>query len=252
MAEPIVTEELETQQSVVADEPQADGQEALSSVLDSLTDEAADAQQEPTTDTQPAESGADDLREIPKSLRGRIKGAESRGYERGKREVEEQYRKDLEELAEMRLSRDAKELAEKEKISESLATRLLRAERGMAAPANPAPESESPTQRKASVQPTVEERAQTLFNQAKTIQRATGVDPLEVFNSDPEAHRKVVSGEWDMADVAKAYAGRGHVPAPARATGQNRIEGRSISDLSDAEFARLDKLLDDHTFNASS
>ena len=216
MAE-IVNEE--TLQSAVADEPQAEGQEALSSVLNPT---------EPTADAQ-------ELSEVPKALRGRIKGAESRGYERGKREVEEQYRQDLEELANLRLERDAKELAEQEKISVSMATRLLRAERGVSAPQKEAHNS-------------VEERAQVLYNQANTIKNVTGIDVLEMFNNDQDIHQKVVSGEWDFTDVAKSY--KQHVPAPVRSTGQTGIEGRSIANMSDEEFEKFDKLLDDHSFDA--
>jgi len=254
MAEEIVNQELDTRESVVADEPQADGQEALSSALTALTDPPTDAPEDSAQEpTEPAQEGEqDDLSQVPKSLRGRIKGAESRGYERGKREVEDQYRKDLEELTNFRLERDAKELAEKEKISQSLALRLLRAERGLAPTQEPKAE---PALRKGPVaQPSAEERAQTLFEQAKTIEDVTGLNVLEIFQTDADVHQKIVSGQWDFKDVAREYGvsaqTRKHVPAPARGTGQNSIERRSIASMTDEEFARFDKLLDDHTFDA--
>jgi hypothetical protein len=90
-------------------------------------------------------------------------------------------------------------------------------------------------------------RARELYSQADALQRATGLDVMGAFRGDESIRRRVLSGEWDFADVARAMSGksggRGAPPAPARSPNEGRMRASSISGLSDAQFDKLDEAL---------
>ena len=233
--ENIVNETTMPQESAL-DEVQAPEQDALSSAFTELS--APEATEQETEAQQTDE-------DVPKALRGRIKASEKRGYERGRQEVEDRYKADLEELNNFRIDRDVKELAAKEKISESLARRLILAERGIQPTKEEAPKQEVTTD--------VNARAQKLFDQAQTIEAVTGLNVMEIFQNDAEAHRKVVSGEWDFRDVAKQYSSEQnavHAPSPVRSANRTGIKATDFSSMSDEDFARFDAMLDTRSFDA--
>lgn len=253
--ENFVDETMMSQESGL-DEAQAPEQDALSSALTTLSgsapmateDEAASADT-PDTPAEPDKSGEDDAA-VPKALRGRIKASERRGYERGRQEVEARYKADLEELNTFRLERDVRELAEKEKISESLARRLILAERGGAAPRQP---ERAETQTADTGTTDIDQRAARLYEQAQTIEAVTGLNVMEIFQSDADAHRRVVSGEWDFRDVARAYGPERQetrAPAPVRSANKTGIRATDFAHMSDEDFARFDALLDTRSFDA--
>lgn len=247
--EEFVDMELGTEQSGVANEPQAAQAESLSDVLNGLANEpAAEAQEGEETVEQTTQEETGGEEPVSKALRGRIKASERKGYERGKQEIEDKYRADLEELNNYRLQREVKELAEKEKISESLAERLIRAERGLHPATTQSPQMNQPS----AAEPTLEQRAQSLFNQAQTIRDYTGLDVMELFNTNADVHQKVVSGEWDFKDVARNYGKQSaaHVPSPARSTNRSGREAKTIATMTDAEFEAFDKQLDFRSFDS--
>lgn len=240
------------------DEAQAPEQDALSSAFaelsgnDSVATEGETEPDETRHETaEPAQQiGGDEDAAIPKALRGRIKASEKRGYERGRQEVEARYRADLEELNNFRIERDVRELAEKEKISESLARRLVLAERGL----KPSEQTETaPAQPRSTDTTDVNQRAQKLYDQAQTIESVTGLNVMEIFQNDAEAHRKVVSGEWDFRDIAREY-GQGQqamrAPAPVRNANRTGLKVTDFAHMSDEDFARFDAMLDVRSFDA--
>lgn len=92
-----------------------------------------------------------------------------------------------------------------------------------------------------------QQRAATLFSQAQTIKRTTGVDVMGMYNQNAEVRQKILSGEWDFADVyenSKAPAAA-PVNAPTPVRGSNGIElgDVDISKMSDAQFDKLNDLL---------
>lgn len=92
-----------------------------------------------------------------------------------------------------------------------------------------------------------QQRAANLFNQAQTIKRTTGVDVLGLYNQNTEVRQKILSGEWDFADVyenSKAPTAA-HVNAPTPVRGSNGIElgDVDISKMSDAQFDKMNDLL---------
>lgn len=238
------------------DETQAPEQDALSSAFAEIsessrqaTDEIESQTDEAATPEAPVDGDVDSS--VPKALRGRIKASEKRGYERGMREVEERYKADLEELNNYRLERDVKALAEQEKISESLARRLILAERGNPAPRQPEPAQQPQTT--ATQSNDINKRAQALYDQAQTIEAVTGLNVMEIFEKDAEVHRRVVSGEWDFREVARQYGvGRdaGSAPPPVRSANKTGVVKTDFAHMSDEEFAKFDAMLDSRSFDA--
>jgi hypothetical protein len=86
---------------------------------------------------------------------------------------------------------------------------------------------------------------QMLIAQAKAIEAAGGIDVLEVYNTDPEIKRRVLSREWDFADVYKNVAGKtsNSLPTPARRPNGSGFSTRSISECSSEQFKKVQDYL---------
>lgn len=169
------------------------------------------------------------------------------------------YEAKLAAYAEKDLEAEAEKLAASENISKNIALRILRAERGMPAQASK-PEAEKPApQRDAngrfvkaepeqeSAEDPARARAQELIAQNEILVKTTGVNALELYNTNPKVAQKVNSGEWDFTDVVKAYmeeTGGRRVPAPVRSANGASVMGKSINDLSDKEWEALNRKLD--------
>lgn len=96
-----------------------------------------------------------------------------------------------------------------------------------------------------------QQRAQVLVDQADVIQRATGVDVMNIYKTNPEVKQKVITGVWDFADVLKNHGGlqqpaapNPHVPAPVRSSNGVDLGNVSVRKMSSQEFARLNDFLD--------
>lgn len=120
------------------------------------------------------------------------------------------------------------------------ATTPPRDERGRFTPTNtPAPQTEVPND--------VQVRANELYAQAKTLQKASGVDVLGVYRSNPAFAEKVNSGEWDMVDVLKAAQSASEQtmrsPVPVRASNGNGIGSANFMNMSSEAFAKVNEEL---------
>lgn len=97
--------------------------------------------------------------------------------------------------------------------------------------------------------PAAYQRAEALIAQADTILGATGVDVMQIYNTDPAVRQKIVSGEWDFKDVYKNHgaaqkaAEKPHVPAPVRASNGVGLGNVSIGKMSSQQFAALNDFL---------
>lgn len=171
------------------------------------------------------------------------------------------YEAKLAAYAEKDLEAEAEKLAAAENISKNIALRILRAERGTPAQASK-PEAEKPTQQRdangrfvkaeapeeqESAEDPARVRAQELISQNEILVKTTGVNALELYNTNPKVAQKVNSGEWDFTDVVKAYmeeTGGRRVPAPVRSANGASVTSKGIHDLSDKEWEALNKKLD--------
>ena len=164
----------------------------------------------------------------------------------------------LAQLQEYRLGVEADKLVASGKISDrDMAIDYLRSKEGIPAPTTaattpprdergrftstntPAPQTEVPND--------VQVRANELFAQAKTLQKASGVDVLGVYRSNPAFAEKVNSGEWDMVDVLKAVQSAPEQtmrsPAPVRASNGNGIGSANFMNMSSEAFAKVNEEL---------
>lgn len=169
----------------------------------------------------------------------------------------------LRPLQEAMLNRDAEDLVSSGKVaSREIALEYLRLKNGL--PAMPA-EFEGPNQpaRNEKGQFTANQSNQTnqatqsfslgdaevygqmLIAQAKAIEAAGGIDVLEIYNTDPEMKRRVLSREWDFADVYKHVAGNSanELPTPSRKPNGGGFAVRSIGDLSSEQFKKIQDYL---------
>lgn len=166
------------------------------------------------------------------------------------------YEARLAAYAEKELEVEAEKLAASENISKNLALRLLRAEKGLPAQtetkAQPAQQPrDAATGRFTKAEQPAEDparvRAQELMAQNDVVLKATGVNALELYQTNDKVRQKVNSGEWDFADVAKAYLeetkGR-RVPAPVRSANSGSLKSVSIEAMSDAQWEKLNKELE--------
>lgn len=278
-----ITGEVTTMENSGADAAPQDSPETEMNALEKFMTEMDNAENEADSpqDTTAGENANQEhsettetpASEVPKGIKGRIQAAEAkadaRGYERGRTEAmrewettKAEYEQKLAKYAEMELENDAKELAAKEKCSVDLAKRLLRMERGMTKPAAEKEESakeSAPTRdakgrfvsRENDAGTDVQARAQALYDQAQAVQKSTGIDVLELFQTDAEVKRAVVSGEKDFKDIALERLAGGNkgarkpAPKPVSSGGaeaQSRVY--SFKNMTDEEFDRFNRRLD--------
>jgi phage host-nuclease inhibitor protein Gam len=90
-------------------------------------------------------------------------------------------------------------------------------------------------------------RIDELKVQADKILDKTGLDVIAEWNSNKKIHDAVINGEMDFYDVAEYMKARKkRPPSPMRSpNGANGIGPTTIENMSDAQFRKLDKMLDE-------
>lgn len=237
-------------------EEEQDTSVAISSLLEGAKEDEASQESAP----EEKDEGAD---KVSGGIRGRLLAADRKGYERGQQEAQRQweqerakYEERLSRLEDIEIKQEARELAAKEKISESIAERLIRAERGKPAPVQQQEHTQTTQDRPrdsqgrfvAQERSQSDQRAKELFAQAQNIKRMTGQDVMERFNSDEQVRRRVARGEIDFYDLAREMSesdgGRRRVPPVVPRT-LGGAHSSTIANLSDAQFDLLDRNLDE-------
>lgn len=101
------------------------------------------------------------------------------------------------------------------------------------------------TPKTAQVPSDVEARAKELFAQAEAIKVASGVDVLEIFNSDPEVKKRVSTGEWSFLDVYQVVTGqrKPRVPSPTRSANSGSLDDVDLRRMPKSQFAKLDEAI---------
>ena len=91
----------------------------------------------------------------------------------------------------------------------------------------------------------VEARIEELKIQAEKIKADSDIDVIAEYNNNPKVKEAIINGEMDFYDVAKQMKGKKRPPSPSRSpNGVNGIGPQSISSMSDAQFRKMDKMLD--------
>ena len=237
------------EESVQADAVQAPEENGTTGISEFLS-ETADQE-----GSQPQDRSAQQDR-VSGGIKGRLLDADRKGYDRGKSEAEAawqtekaQYEARIQQLVEYEIKDEAKKLAAQENISEALAERLIRAERGM--PGSVQPEVQQNSQprdeRGRFVSPKSDDAnayAQTLLDQANTIKRLTGQDMMALYNSDKSIQDRILSKEIDFYDLAEEMRTQKRMPPVVRSANGQANRHRSIADLTDDQFDELDRRLE--------
>ena len=263
------TQESVQDAAVQAPQTQDDAGASLTDALAKFMGDEPEAKG--TEETSQPEHAEGEEKPLPGGLKGRMKSYESKGYARGRAEAQAAWAEEkaayetrLKKLEELEIAQEARELAGKEKIPEGVALRLIRAERGIAAPKSE-PEGRdrddkgrfTPAAKPAAeaVGNPAQQRAQLLMQQNEVLKKATGVDALQLFETNQTVKQKVVSGEWDFTDVVQAYiaeTGGGKRVAPARSPNNTErgIESVSFRNMTDEQFEKFnERLSKGYSFN---
>ena len=209
-------------------------------------DENEEYLDEPEEEEEPDQKANDSEEKEPGYVQSRIQKALARERESMRAEilaqVEEQYAPIRDRLLEM----DAQELVRSGEFkSIERAKEYLQLKQGIM------PEVEEPQPRNERGQfapkedPATMERINMLKHQAERIKANGGPDVIGEWNSNPEIKQAVINGEMDFYDVAAQMKPKRRPPSPTRApNGVNGVGPQSITAMSDAQFKKLDKMLD--------
>jgi len=89
--------------------------------------------------------------------------------------------------------------------------------------------------------PAQEMQINMLAKQADKIKAETGIDVIDIMSNDDEIREKVTSGEIDFYDVAKMAKPSKRPPSPTRAPNGATSQPNAIDQMTDAQFKRLEK-----------
>ena len=202
------------------------------------------------------QEGASPAKSEPGWIRRRIDEGVRKATAGIEAKLRAEYESQLAPLREAALDRQADQLVAEGKITDkATALEYLRLKGGMPAPQQ---ETQSAVHRDAqgrftkapeSVSADVEAQGQRLWNEAQTIKSITGVDVMEIYNTNPEAKSKVLSGEWTFTDVYNAHKPAAPVPKqsvpPAVRGGGYRLGNVNIASMSDDQLDRMNRMLED-------
>lgn len=206
-----------------------------------------------TPEQQPAEvATAETPHAEPGWMKKRIDAAVRKANSELEAKLRAEYDAQLAPLREAQLERDADKLVADGKIADrDMALEYLRATRGMqSAPEAPAKTVQRDDQgRFVSTKPdaAAQQKAAELVAQADTIFQSTGVDVMELYNTNPEIRQKVVNGEWSFVDVYKNTREAPAAPAtpsPMRSANSMGIGQMDIRKMNSSQLAQLNAMLE--------
>ncbi len=163
-----------------------------------------------------------------------------------------EYDAKLAPLKEAMLQREAEDLVRTGKVaSKDIALEYLRLKNGLAPQASQPQQSprnergQFVTQEQGQAQE-AERYGGMLIAQVKAIEAATGLNVMDAYNADPEVKRRILSREWDFADVLKHMTGQtpAGLPTPTRRPNGQGPAARSVNDLTGEQFSRMQKYLE--------
>lgn len=160
----------------------------------------------------------------------------------------------LAQLQEYRIGVEADKLVASGKIADrDMAMDYLRSKEGIPAPAATTPPRDergrftTQTPTAPEIPSDVQQRANELYAQAKTLQKFSGVDVLGIYRANPEYAERVNSGEWDMADVLKASQNNTaqpvSAPSPVRTPNTGGIGSANFRNMTAEQFNKVNEAL---------
>ena len=246
---PTPTENLEAEDSLPEElvEDTSDEAQELDTVLGEETEQGPE-------EKQPQSAGG---QKEPGYVRNRINEAVSAATKSLQDELAA-LRAQMEPLREYQLNAEAQELVRSGKVKDlETAKELVRYRQGQ--PGAPATQTKTEQPRQANGQfapseqkydPATQARLDMLNHQADRIKAAGGPDVRDAFLKDETIKQKVSSGEMDFYDVAdylkNQKSSRKKPPSPTRSpNGASNVGPMTIENMSDAQFAKLDKMLEE-------
>lgn len=241
LVENIETEAVEADTQPEA--PVAEEQDA-SETLDSMMDE------QPKQPDESSGSGTE-----PGWIKKRVGAAVDKAIRETEQRIRAEYDAKLAPLMERMLEQDARVLVENGTVKDlETAKELVRYRQGRPQPVT----EEQPRNEKGQFAPkndsaasAADTAADFLARQAQKVKNQKGVDVMAEFNSNEETRQKVLSGEWDFYDVYESMQekkDRRKAPAPMRSSnGASGAEKSTIASMTDEQFERLDRRLDEGT-----
>lgn len=214
------------EESAADDAQQAQLGEALSTITDEVEAEQQDTQPEQQQHTEPG------------WMKQRIGKAVDKAVAEAEARIAARYEAQISELQAERLERQAQDLVRSGEFkSLDTAKEYLQLKGGrVEAPKQAAEQTPD-------IDPVIQAKADMLAAQARKIKASRGLDVMAAYNSNPEIQRKLASGEWDFYDVAEAMSQDRRAPTISRSANGARSEKRSISEMSEAEWHRLQQNL---------
>jgi len=218
-------------------------------------DETSTAQQPQMQTTQtPAQPETTAPQQEPGWFQGRLQKEQAKWEKKHEAEMT-QLREQQNALMERLLDREAQDLvASGEVKSIETAKELLRLRAGLPSAQQPS-QPQQPRDESGRFLPkqdntpdaASQQRAVELVAQADVLKRVSGVDVMAIYNTDPNARQKVLSGEWDFADVLQNHPvqqpAAQQTPTPIRGSSGIGIGTTSVSTMSDASFKKMNELL---------
>lgn len=177
----------------------------------------------------------------PGWIRKRVDKAVSKAVAETEARMKAQFDAQMAPIRERLLEDEAQKLVQQGTVADlDTAKELLRYRQGLPAP-TPQPRNDK-GQFAPKEDPAVNARIEMLRHQAANIKSRQGIDVIAEWNSNPEFKKKVISGEMDFYDIADAMSKKKRTPSPMRSpNGASGAEKTAIDNMSDAQFARLEK-----------
>lgn len=239
------TEQAEDLLPVESTEPTEDNSEDLASLL---TGEDAQPTEEQTGDSQ-------GTRQEPGYVRGRIDRAVAKAVAETEARMKADFEKQMAPYREQMITMEAQELVRTGTVKDlETAKELVRYRQGQpqkAAEPEAQPRDNSGRFAQKNTQPTSDPatsaRIDMLQHQADRIRSGGGPDVIAEFKNNEEIKQKVIAGEMDFYDVADYMKQpQRRQPSPMRSSnGVSGTEKSSIAKMTDEQFRRLNKKLDE-------
>jgi len=236
--------EMLQQESAAADASQAPKEATLEDVLmekptEGTPEQQQDAQQKPGWIQKRIQEGVDK----------RLDAAIAKAVEATEARLAKIYEPQLNTLRSSNIKREAQELVASGDVKNiEIATELVRRRYGLSPDESIQDNSTLKNPQPGTTPVTMsDERAALLGKQAEK-QIAKGIDVMTTFKNDPTARAKVLSGEWDMYDVAEYMTSdtseASAAPPPVRKANGGNVSKVEISKMTSDQLKQLDKAIE--------